>query len=174
MGKQGMGLPCFNFAHRTDGWLPVLDAPQRPLCATRMSVHSHATSKHAFGKDAATSKARVLEAPTDMPTGQNAIVLIATIDGFNQEDSIVMDQGAIELGLFRATLYRTFEAETQRDEVIELPEVRRRDGDYSKLDEDGLPAPGTKLVPGDVIIGITGEPIDAGGARTDRSRILRG
>ena len=38
----------------------------------------------------------------ELPTGENVIVAIMSYTGFNQEDSLIFNQSAIERGLFRA------------------------------------------------------------------------
>ena len=38
----------------------------------------------------------------DLPAGENCIVAIACYSGYNQEDSVVMNQSAIDRGLFRS------------------------------------------------------------------------
>ncbi len=43
-----------------------------------------------------------------MPTGVNTIVAMACFTGYNQEDSIVINQSSIERGLFRSAFYRTY------------------------------------------------------------------
>ena len=42
-----------------------------------------------------------------MPAGINVIVAIASHTGYNQEDSIIMNQSSIDRGLFKSTFYRT-------------------------------------------------------------------
>ena len=39
---------------------------------------------------------------TDMPNGENVIVAIACYTGYNQEDSLIFNQSAIDRGLFRS------------------------------------------------------------------------
>ena len=63
----------------------------------------------------------------------------------NQEDSIIINQSAIERGLFWATSYRTHTAEEKKQgtytfERIGVPPLdkRRRDINYSLLDENGI------------------------------------
>jgi DNA-directed RNA polymerase II subunit RPB2 len=45
------------------------------------------------------------------PNGINAIVAIACYGGYNQEDSIVMSQDAVDRGIFRSFFYRTYKDE---------------------------------------------------------------
>jgi DNA-directed RNA polymerase II subunit RPB2 len=41
------------------------------------------------------------------PAGENAILAICTYEGYNQEDSIIMNQSAIERGFFRSLYYKS-------------------------------------------------------------------
>ena len=49
-----------------------------------------------------------------LPSGINAIVAIATYSGYNQEDSVIINQSAIDRGLFRSTFYRTYKEEEKK------------------------------------------------------------
>jgi DNA-directed RNA polymerase II subunit RPB2 len=46
-----------------------------------------------------------------MPLGANPIVAMACFTGYNQEDSIILNQSAIERGLYRSVFYRTYKTE---------------------------------------------------------------
>jgi len=83
-----------------------------------------------------------------------AIVAILCYSGYNQEDSIIMNQSAIDRGLFRSMFYRSYKEEERSKkgdisggepkETIEKPgpDCRKKAAQYDKLDEDGLIAPG--------------------------------
>jgi len=43
-----------------------------------------------------------------MPIGANPIVAMACFTGYNQEDSIIVNQSAIDRGLYRSAFYRTY------------------------------------------------------------------
>mmetsp|Transcript_8496 Transcript_8496/g.37877 ORF Transcript_8496/g.37877 Transcript_8496/m.37877 type:complete len:1216 (-) Transcript_8496:2643-6290(-) len=143
MGKQAMGLYITNYALRMDTMAHVLFYPQKPLVGTRAMEHLKFRS---------------------VPSGINAIVAIACYSGYNQEDSVIMCQSAIDRGLFRSVYFRAFSEEEKRrfgggTEVFEKPNPREcvgtKPGSYDKLDEDGLVSEGTRISGLDILVGKT-------------------
>lgn len=145
MGKQAMSMYTLSHNIRTDTISHVLGYPQRPLVGTRVSE---------------------MMGFNEMPSGINAIVAIACYSGFNQEDSIIMNKGAVDRGMFTATSYRTHTDQEKKNgfhsrETICRPPLDKRkvDVNYSFLGEDGIVMkrfPNGKniyLSKGDVIIG---------------------
>jgi DNA-directed RNA polymerase II subunit RPB2 len=138
MGKQAMGIFALSHKIRTDTIVHVLDYPQKPLVSTMSSEF--------LGFN-------------DMPSGINAIVAIACYSGFNQEDSLILNQSAIERGLFSTTSYRTLcYAEKRKGnstETICIPplDIRKKDSNYYLLDSNGIVKKGVPVKKGDVIIG---------------------
>jgi DNA-directed RNA polymerase beta subunit len=148
MGKQAMSMFALTHLIRCDTVSHVLNYPQKPLVSTR------AADMMGF---------------TDMPAGINAIVAIACYTGYNQEDSIILNKGSIERGMFWATTFNTHSEEdkkqgTYMSDKISLPPLdkRRKDLNYSLLDEHGIirkTLPNSKngssvyVQAGDVIIG---------------------
>jgi DNA-directed RNA polymerase II subunit RPB2 len=161
MGKQAMGMYATNYQMRMDTLGHVLFYPQKPLVTTRSMEYLHFR---------------------ELPAGQNAVVAIACYSGYNQEDSVIMNQSAVDRGLFRSLFMRTYMDEEARIstststtamEEFSRPTrdtcLRMRHGSYDKLDHDGLVAPGTRVVGEDIIIGKTvplSEASDELGART--------
>ena len=159
MGKQALGIPLTSYKIRTDTLLHVLENPQKPIVTTKMSD---------------------ILGISEIPSGVNAIVAIATYGGSNQEDSVLLNKASVERGLFHLTTYRTISTiEKRRDtysyEQICLPPknsdstvkpgsadyFRRKHANYGLLDEKGIIRPrengttgrATYINKGDVIIG---------------------
>ncbi|KAI9906828.1 hypothetical protein PsorP6_016295 [Peronosclerospora sorghi] len=110
----------------------------------------------------------------ELPPGINAIVGIASYTDYNQEDSLIMNQSAIDRGFFSSTFYGSYVDQERNKsphggpgdgagaancEVFEKPShdncLGLRHGSYHKLDNDGLVAPGKRVSGNDTIIGKT-------------------
>ncbi|KAF2268347.1 DNA-dependent RNA polymeras-like protein II second largest subunit [Lojkania enalia] len=150
MGKQAMGVALTNYALRMETMMNVLYYPQKPLATTRSMEYL---------------KFR------ELPAGQNAIVAIACYSGYNQEDSVIMNQSSIDRGIFRSLFYRAYTEQEKRIGVNVLEQfekptradtLRLKGGTYDKLDDDGVVAPGVRISGEDIIIGKTAPiPADA-------------
>jgi len=143
MGKQAMGVFATNFLTRMETLAHIMYYPQSPLVTTRSMEYLH------FNQ---------------LPAGQNVICAIACYSGYNQEDSIIFNQSAIDRGLMRSVFYRTYvdqeKKHTHGNEEFERPSPEitarmRRHGTYDKLEPDGLVAPGTRVSGDDIVIGKT-------------------
>eukprot|EP01029_Cantina_marsupialis_P012875 TRINITY_DN284_c0_g2_i1.p1 TRINITY_DN284_c0_g2~~TRINITY_DN284_c0_g2_i1.p1 ORF type:complete len:1190 (-),score=385.43 TRINITY_DN284_c0_g2_i1:234-3803(-) len=145
MGKQALGIYTSNFDLRFDTTGHVLFYPQIPLVITEPMKYMNFR---------------------ELPAGINACVAIATYTGYNQEDSLIMNQSAIDRGLFRSSYYRSISEEAHEkvgfDKMIfEKPDFRecnvglRRQGAFNKMDIDGLPYPGCFITDKDFLIGKT-------------------
>lgn len=106
-----------------------------------------------------------------LPNGENVIVAIACYTGYNQEDSLIMNQSALDRGLFRSYVYKKYIDEikknpsTSQDDRFTKPDPTKVSGikkaNYDKLNTQGfIPVEG-KVENGDVIIGKI-SPIDPG------------
>jgi DNA-directed RNA polymerase II subunit RPB2 len=145
MGKQAMGIYTSNFNERFDTLAHVLHYPQKPLVTTTFMKYMRFK---------------------ELPAGINAIVAIACYGGYNQEDSIIVNRGALDRGLFRSSFFKTYV--DQEKEIVRIGglmeqfEVPNRNetkgiqhGNYGKLGEDGIIEPGCRIVDNDIIIGKT-------------------
>ena len=140
MGKQAMGVYVTNYDSRLDKTAFVLNYPMRPLVDTRIMglINLH-----------------------KIPSGCPVIVAIMTQTGYNQEDSIMFNKGAIDRGLFQATIYHTEKDEDKKingDEEIRCkPDKSKTNsikfGNYDKLTPDGVIPENTKLDNMDIILG---------------------
>ncbi|ABW97896.1 rpb2 (nucleomorph) [Hemiselmis andersenii] len=143
MGKQAIGINSLNFQFRMDTMAHILYYPQTPLVVTRAMKFMNYKN---------------------FPNGINSIVAIACYGGYNQEDSIIMSQDAIDRGLFRSVFYRCYRDEEKTKfgglkEIFEIPKfedcIGCKTGSYQKLDLDGLVSEGTRVSGDDIIIGKT-------------------
>ncbi|KAL0799311.1 hypothetical protein Bca101_054486 [Brassica carinata] len=160
MGKQAMGIYVTNYQFRMDTLAYVLYYPQKPLVTTRAMEHLHFRQ---------------------LPAGINAIVAISCYSGYNQEDSVIMNQSSIDRGFFRSLFFRSYRDEEKRMGTLIKEDFGRPDrgntlgmrhGSYEKLDDDGLAPPGTRVSGEDVIIGKT-TPISQDEAQGQTSRYTR-
>jgi DNA-directed RNA polymerase II subunit RPB2 len=138
MGKQAMGVYTSNYQMRMDTLAHVLYYPQKPLVATRSMEYLHFKQ---------------------LSSGCNSIIAIACYTGYNQEDSIMLNQSAIDRGFFRSVFFRTYDDSQKSDEVFCIPDFKsgktsgKQSGSYDKLDFDGLIKPGLQVSGNDIIIG---------------------
>ena len=133
MIKQSIGLTALNFKDRMDTMSHILMYPQKPLVTTHASDFMNLDN---------------------IPSGQNAIVAILSYSGFNQEDCVILNQSALDRGLFRSMYFRTYkEQENKKNsekEEFGIPLDCRK---INKLQDDGFPDIGMKLMEDDIIIG---------------------
>ncbi|KAI4312164.1 hypothetical protein MLD38_037006 [Melastoma candidum] len=161
MGKQAMGIYVTNYQFRMDTFAYVLYYPQKPLVTTQAMEHLHFR---------------------ELPAGINAIVAIACYSGYNQEDSVIMNQSSIDRGFFWSLLFRCHrDIESKKGTLVKEefghPDQKKtmgmRHGSYDKLDDDGLIPPGTRVSGEDIIIGKTTPIALDGGAQGQAFRHTR-
>lgn len=139
--RHAMGIYSSNYQDRLDISY-ILYNVQRPIVTTRTMKYIN----------------------TDMlPFGENCIVAIACYSGYNQEDSVIMNQSAIDRGLFRSTTMKKYSLDIQKnqstseDDIFAKPDKSRvdgmRPGSYDKLGEEGHPPEETRIIEGDAVIG---------------------
>jgi len=99
----------------------------------------------------------------DMPFGENAVVALMSYTGYNQEDSLIANQSAIDRGLFRADSIKKFHSEivknpsTSQDDIFTKPDPNKvtglKQGNYNKLNDKGFVPEETIIHNNDIIIG---------------------
>jgi DNA-directed RNA polymerase II subunit RPB2 len=57
-----------------------------------------------------------------LAAGCNSIIAIACYSGYNQEDSIMLNQSAIDRGFFRSVFYRTYAMTQGYQDKICIPD----------------------------------------------------
>ena len=140
MGKQALGIYTSNFNKRIDTMGNILNYPQKSLVCTKLSKYTMAHK---------------------LPFGVNAIVAIMTHTGFNQEDSIMINQSALDRGLFTSTYYKALRDvcnknhSTGEEEIFTNPENKsvKKPYSYSKLNSDGFVPKNTNVNGNDVLVG---------------------
>lgn len=142
MGKQAIGIYTSNYQKRYDTLGHILNYPQVPLVQTRASK---------------------IVNNDKLPCGVNVIVAIGCWTGFNQEDSIIMNQSSVDRGLFRSTYYRTYKEHniknhsTGEEEYFCKPDSKTtkqiKPFNYDKLNPEGFVEENKLVEAGDIIIG---------------------
>jgi DNA-directed RNA polymerase II subunit RPB2 len=157
MGKQAIGIYVTNYARRMDKTAYVLTYPHRPLVDTRLM--------------------QMIEL-AEIPSGAPLIVAIMSYTGYNQEDSVLVNQGAIDRGMFSATIYHTEKDEDKKingDEEIRCrPDPSKtkgmKFGNYDKINQRGIMPANTFIENRDIIMG---KVIPIKDNRNDPTKIIK-
>ena len=157
MGKQAMGVYVTNYDQRMDKTAYVLSYPGRPLVDTRVMN---------------------MIKLNDIPSGMPVIVAIMCHSGYNQEDSILFNQGSLNRGLFQATIYHTEKDEDKKihgDEEIRCrPDPTKtkgmKFGNYNKINSQGVMEENTLIENRDIIIS---KMIPIKEARNDHTKVIK-
>lgn len=134
--KQTCGIPCLNFPYKSYKEMHLQVYNQKPLIKTIANKYY-------------------------APIGMNSIVAVMIYGGYNQEDSLIINKGAIDRGLF-TTQHFTFEkTELEKNEEFTNPDPSitadiKAYSNYDKLVNGYVPV-GTYIENGDVIIGKIGK-----------------
>jgi len=164
--KQACSLYHTNYNMRMDKSAIVLNSGQMPLVKSRYLEHIN---------------------HEENPYGENAIVAIMCYTGYNVEDAILLNEGALKRGLFRTTyfsVYEEHEENSKKGETIidkkftniesePLVIGKRREFDYSKLDNSGLIKENTEIDDRTILIGMTSNNIINPEARIDLSKTTK-
>ena len=142
MAKQAMGLYAKNFQERFDAMAHLMCYPEIPMVSPFMSKFYGAQK---------------------MPAGSNIVVAIMTYTGYNQEDSNMINRGALDRGRFRSIFYRTYKDEERKNQssgeeekfckpnTMETKHIKN--ANYEKLGEDGFIPENSYVTPDDILIG---------------------
>ena len=142
MGKQAVGIHSTNYNNRFDTFTHILHYPQKPLINTMLSKYMNLDK---------------------LPNGINVVVAIASYSGFNQEESVLINQSALDRGLFNSTFYRCYKDEEKKNQLTgEEDKFCKPDKsellfskpcNYEKLNECGFVNKNTYVNDNDIIIG---------------------
>uniref|UniRef100_A0A6C0JMS8 DNA-directed RNA polymerase n=1 Tax=viral metagenome TaxID=1070528 RepID=A0A6C0JMS8_9ZZZZ len=161
--KQAVSMYNTNHQVRMDKTAVVLVSGQTPLVKSRYLEHINHEGN---------------------PYGENAIVAIMCYTGYNVEDAVLINEGALKRGLFRTTYYSTYESHEEKsktgnatvDKVFtniqsETNIVGTKPGyDYSKLDRFGLVKEGTEINDKTVLIGLAAASSENNEIKLDMSK----
>ncbi len=146
MAKQSLGIYATNFGTRYDTRAYAMYCPQQPVVSTSVYKALNLKNKAA---------------------GQNCVVALMSHHGYNMADAIIVNRSAIDRGLFRVAMFKTYETEERlypggQKDTIELPTPDvvgfRGEEAYSHLDEDGIVVPESLMTGKDVLVGKTSPP----------------
>ena len=165
--KQACSLYHTNYTFRMDKTAVVLNYGQIPIIKSRyMNYINH----------------------EENPYGENAIVAIMCFTGYNVEDAILINEGALKRGLFRTTYYTTYEAHEEKETNADTTYLKTFNNieqlindndiygtkpgyDYSKLNEFGLIEENIEIDDKTVLIGASSFMISGNSGRKDESKI---
>jgi DNA-directed RNA polymerase II subunit RPB2 len=159
------------FNKRFDTMATWMNYAQRPMCQT-WTVNS------ILGKDGC------------LPYGKNPLVAVATYTGYNQEDSVILNDASLKRGLFTITYYHGYDFQeepilsgydveqkaiavqmkTEFANVVTDPRfkdtvARRPNLDYSLLNSDGIIRKGVEVTDETVLVGMVTPIMDGGQIR---------
>ena len=111
-----------------------------------------------------------------IPYGENIIVALQIYTGYNQEDSILLNENSLQRGMFHTTYYHSYIVEETgninfdngqqsvtntsyignpaTDPKYRETVVRKMQYNYENLDEEGIIRVGSKVTPDTVLVGI--------------------
>ena len=146
--KQACSMYHTNYHVRMDKTSLILNYGQTPLVKTRYLEYLN---------------------NEENPYGENTIVAIMCYTGYNVEDAILINEGALKRGLFRTTYYTTYTAHEEKEKQgdvttqttfsnieseMNLIQNTKPNHDYSKLDEQGLIRVNTEINDETIMIGM--------------------
>ncbi len=144
--KQACSIFHTNFQNRMDKTSLILNYGQIPLIKSRYLEYIN---------------------NEQIPYGENAIVAIMVYGGYNMEDSVLINEGAVKRGLFNTTYFSCYESHEEVKQTSEgvsntkfsnieaIPNINglKPGYDYSKLDSYGLIKENTPVTDKTILIG---------------------
>ena len=158
--KQAVSVYHTNYQMRIDKMGVILNYGQTPLIKSRYLEYVN---------------------NEEQPYGVNAIVAIMSYTGYNVEDAILINEGAIQRGIFRTTYYSSYQDREESSKVtgmtnskfasIEKNNVigKKKGYDYSFLDDHGLIKENTELNDKMIVIGKINSSLSTKDVWTDDS-----
>ena len=161
--KQAVSMYHTNFQMRMDKTAVVLNYGQVPLVKPRYLEYIN---------------------QEENPYGENTIVAIMCYTGYNVEDAVLFNEGALKRGLFNTTYYTVYETHEENSKnansivdkkftniEMEADVIGTKPGyDYSKLDKFGIIKENTPVNDKTVLIGLTSNSVENKGIRMDMSK----
>ena len=144
--KQSLGIYVANYLIRMDTDSNVLHYPSNPIVKTCNAQ---------------------LAGQENHPAGQNIVVALMSYEGYNMQDSLILNKGSLARGLSRSTYFKPYTVEELRysggltDQIcVPDKEVKgyKAEEDYKLLEDDGITYPEATISEEDVIIGRTSPP----------------
>lgn len=175
--KQAVGWYNTAFSKRFDTIATWLNYAQRPIAQTWVF-------NNILGKSGC------------LPYGENPIVALMVYSGYNQEDSILLNEGSLQRGMFQTTYYHSYDFEedsiekgrkegekslvvlrsTEFGNVATDPKYRetvvRKEGyNYDLLDGDGIIKAGVEVNEKTILVGKVRPMVNAAGTTTGYSDV---
>lgn len=158
-GQSRQAVSCFHSNHqvRIDKMSVVLNYGQSPLIKSRYLKY--------MGNE-------------EHPYGVNTIVAIMSYSGYNVEDAILVNKGAIERGLFNTTYFTMYEGheEVNNETHSKFANIEKNNVsglkqgyDYSMLDDNGLVKENTEITDKTILIGKINANFEKDGEWVDSS-----
>lgn len=139
MMKQSIGISTLNHTNRFDTRSDVLNYYQKPLIQNDISSLLHLDQ---------------------LTHGMNVVVAVMSYSGYNQEDSLIVNQSAIERGLFVSYTYKTICICEEKNVYGKknmignhiYPHLQNTSYNYSKLNRYGIIKKKSKIECNDVLV----------------------
>ena len=141
MAKQTMGTPASNLMYRTDNKAYLLQTGQTPV--VRPPLYNN------YGLD-------------NFPNGMNAVVAVISYTGYDMDDAMIINKSSHERGFGDGVIYKTKvhqlnEDAKSRTDIKSLFGFAEGDQGIPEdatrhLDPDGLPAVGSRVTEGDIVL----------------------